>query len=418
MFKAAYRKVEFWGKELIPQDGAVIFAPNHVNTLMDPLAVLVIDRQAKVFVARADIFKNPIILKFLTFLKMLPIHRKRDGIQSLSKNEEINDIVVDVLQDEIPFCIMPEGTHRTMHSLLPLVKGIFRIALQANDSFGAKKPVYIVPVGVEYGHFFRYRSSMLVQVGEAINVTQFVQEHPELTIPQQINALRETLSNRMKGLILQINDDSYYEATLSLAQLYEKEQLRRLRLHNNALLNRLTAARETVKCVESALVSHPKKTKQLLEMAEGFYHQRKALGIGIESALKSNIRLMLIVKFLLLILGLPYFLFSLVATAPVTLLSRFLCSKFQDGAFHNTVRFLVSFLLLPILLLLGSIIIPITLSWVWGIVFVLLFIPSFFFLYDYLRIWRRFISDIKWLIHRNLYNQFKNIKIFTTRLIT
>ena len=38
--KHSYRKYEVHGEENIPEDGAVIFCPNHCNTLMDALVVL------------------------------------------------------------------------------------------------------------------------------------------------------------------------------------------------------------------------------------------------------------------------------------------------------------------------------------------------------------------------------------------
>ena len=38
-------------------------------------------------------------------------------------------------------------------------------------------PLYIVPVGLEYGNFFRFRSTVLVQTGEPINVSAFLKEH-------------------------------------------------------------------------------------------------------------------------------------------------------------------------------------------------------------------------------------------------
>lgn len=402
MFKLSYRKVEYHGREKIPKDGAIIFAPNHSNTLIDPLAVLPIDKQAKVFVARADIFKQPTILKILTFLKMLPINRMRDGMDSLAKNEEINDTVVKVLHDKVPFCILPEGTHRTKHSLMPLQKGIFRIALQANDTFGNEMPVYIVPVGIEFGHFFRFRSSLLVQIGEPINVTQFVNEHPEWTAPKQINELKEELSDRMKDVILQITDDENYNATLELVQLNNKSE--------PSLINRFKASKETIKKVEDLLQSNPQETQQLLNHADEFSRQRHNAGIGMESILSSNIQWSLISKLSLLLLGLPYFIFSAVVTSPVTLLSIWIGSKFKDKAFLNSLRLVVALVLLPILLLLLVPIVTAVFSWEWGIVFALLFIPSFFFLHSYLRLVRRFISDIKWLIHRNLLKQFKDIK--------
>ena len=60
VLKLSYRNVHYVGRERIPTDGAVIYAPNHTNTLMDALVILAMDHKAKVFVARADIFRNPL----------------------------------------------------------------------------------------------------------------------------------------------------------------------------------------------------------------------------------------------------------------------------------------------------------------------------------------------------------------------
>ena len=411
LFKASYRRVEYHETEKIPQDGAIIYAPNHTNTLMDALVVLMSDKVAKVFVARADLFKHPLLLKFLTFLKMMPINRKRDGLNTLAKNVEINNIAVDVLHDKTPFCIMPEGTHTIKHSLLPLQKGIFRIALQANDTFGNEMPVYIVPVGITYGHLFRYRSSMFMLTGEPFNVTRFLMEHPEYTVPQQqINALRNELADKMKKVMLHIPDDANYNATMQLVQLYGNEQHRRLKFRGNSLINRFKASKETISNVAALLQSNPQEMQELLSLADEFSHQRHALGIGMKSALKSHTFLSLIGETVLLILGLPYFIFSAIVTSPVTVLYAWLRAKFKDKAFHNTVQFLIAMVLLPVLLLLLGIIVAIVFPWIWGLVFVLLFIPAFFYFYDYLSLARSTLSDIKWLIHRDLQKKCELIK--------
>ena len=417
MFKGAYRRVEYHGKENIPHEGAIIYAPNHTNTLMDALAVLAIDKRAKVFVARADVFKHPVVLKILTFLKMLPINRIRDGRDSLAKNEEINGIVVDVLQDQVPFCILPEGMHRAKHSLMPLQKGIFRIALQANDTFGNEMPVYIVPVGIEFGHFFRYRSSLLVQIGEPVHVTQFIREHPDNLPQQQIKVLREELSGSLKKLILHIPDDANYDATLQLAQLYSNEQGRRLRLSENSLINKFTAVKATLENVATCLKSNPQETQELLDRADEFSRQRHARGIGMKSVLQSHTGWSLLGKIVLLLLGLPYFIFSAVVTSPTHLLFTGIRSKFEDKAFLNTLRYLISLVLLPIVFLLLEIIVAIIFSWQGGLVFALLFLPAFFFYQDYLRWIRWIISDIKWLINRDLHKQFTKIKNLKIRLL-
>ena len=56
------------GEANIPQDGAIIFSPNHTNTLMDALVVLTYNCQPKVFVARADIFRHRKLAQILPFL--------------------------------------------------------------------------------------------------------------------------------------------------------------------------------------------------------------------------------------------------------------------------------------------------------------------------------------------------------------
>jgi 1-acyl-sn-glycerol-3-phosphate acyltransferase len=410
MFKSAYHRVEYHGKEKIPKEGTIIYAPNHTSTVMDALAVLAIDRPAKVFVARADAFKLPLVLKILTFLKMLPINRKRDGIQSLTKNEEITSIVIDVLRDRVPFCILPEGTHRTKYGLLPLQKGLFRIALQANAEFGNETPVYIVPIGITYGHFFRYRSSLLVQVGDPIHVTRFVKDTPQLTVPEQINHLRDDLVSKLKDVVLYIPDDEHYDAILALCQLYGNEQQTKSGRKRHRQIDNFTASKQVIAEAVALLESKPEEMHALFDTVRAFSSQRHDLNIGLKSILKSHIGWAALREAVLLAIGCPFFFLSFGANALILLATAWACSQFKDKAFLNLVRYLVSFVMLPLFLIVGGVLTGILYSWIAGIVVAIAFIPSFFFLHDYLRLVRIFISDIKWIFHRKLHKDFQQIK--------
>lgn len=231
MFRHSYRHIQYVGRENIPTDGAVIFAPNHTNALCDAMAILGIDRSRKVFVARADIFRKPRLAKLLTWLKIMPIRRMRDGVDEVRHNDETMDKAVETLQAGVPFCILPEGTHRPMHSLLPLSKGIFRIALRANDAFGAEKPVYILPVGLEYGDYYHLWDALTVNIGKPINVTQFVKEHSDMDRPQLIMAMREELTERMRAQILWVADDAHYEENFAKLQANPPAPFNRFKHH-------------------------------------------------------------------------------------------------------------------------------------------------------------------------------------------
>ena len=55
--RQSYRRIDVRGKENLPEDGAVLLAPNHSNTLMDALVMLQAQKAPTVFGARADMFK-------------------------------------------------------------------------------------------------------------------------------------------------------------------------------------------------------------------------------------------------------------------------------------------------------------------------------------------------------------------------
>ena len=292
MFRHSYRHFQYVGKENIPTDGAVIFSPNHANALCDAMAILGIDRSRKVFVARADIFKNPRTAAILTWLKIMPINRIRDGVDEVKHNDQTIEKAVDTLQDGVPFCILPEGTHRPMHSLLPLGKGIFRIALRANDKFGHEKPIYIVPVGLEYGDYYHLWNDLTVNIGKPINVTQFVNEHSDLERPQLIMALREELTQRMREQIMWVPDDEHYE-----------ENFAKLRENPPAPFNKF---------------KHHRIPRWLL--------------------------------FIILVLLSPLFLISLVFTVPLWAAWLLIRWTVKDPAFHNSVQYVWQLLCIPLTL--------------------------------------------------------------------
>ena len=149
-FKRFYSEFIVVGRENLPKNGAVIFAPNHINALMDALAIhaIVPSGLPVIFLARADIFKKKKIADFLHFAKIMPAFRMRDGMENLGKNNEIFDQCVDVLNHNVALGIMPEGNQGEQRKLRPIVKGIFRIAFAAQQLNGLKDGIKIIPIGI------------------------------------------------------------------------------------------------------------------------------------------------------------------------------------------------------------------------------------------------------------------------------
>lgn len=407
--KHSYRKVEVFGRENIPTDGAVIIAPNHCNTLMDALVILRAFEDESVFGARADIFNKPFIAKIMTFVRILPMVRQRDGLRNVLKNNETQEIIVETLENKVRFCMYPEGRHRPAHSLQSLGKGTFRAALAANARFCDKMPVYIVPAGIEYGDYFRYRSTCLITFGKPINVTEFVKGLGVENEVQMIEPLRKELASRMSELITYIKDDEHLYDKWALTKMLAVDKGVRYGDFGKSLHKGMLANREIVADIEKACETDPEEMEKLLEKVAEFDKKRRKKGISIYSFRKKNEVLNAAGKSLAALIGLPYWIFSAIVSLPMWLTYNILRSKTRDKAFHNTVGFGVKLALGTILFIIYAVLAFCLLPWPYALALTLLTIPSYSYFFDYLEGMRRFISDLRLLGEKKLKGKFEDI---------
>lgn len=407
--KHSYRKVEVKGKENIPSDGAVIIAPNHCNTLMDALVVLRAFDNESVFGARADLFNKPFIAKLMYFVRILPMVRQRDGLRNVLKNNETQEVIVEILENKVRFCMYPEGKHRPAHSLQALGKGTFRAALAANSKFGEKMPVYIVPAGIEYGDYFRYRSTSLLTFGEPINVTEFVKELDTENDVQMIEPLRKELSARMSKLITFLKDDENLYKKWALTKMLAIDKGLDYGNFGTSLYKSMLENRAIASNIDNACEEEAAKMADLLEKVESFEKKRKKKGMSIYSFTKKNTPLRAVEKTFAALVGLPYYIFSAIVSSPMWLTYYLLKSKTRDKAFHNTVGFGVK-------LGLGLVLYPIYtalafcfMDWPYALATLLLSIPSYSYFFDYNEGLRRFVSDIKVLTDKKMRGFYKDI---------
>ena len=414
VMKLSYRKIKYVGKEFIPKDGAIILAPNHTNALMDAMVVLGMDHSPKVFVARADIFRNPKIAKILKWLKIMPIMRMRDGYEEVKKNNETIERAVDVLRDRVPFCIFPEGTHQTKYSSLPLAKGIFRIAFQAQELM-PDMPLYIVPVGIRYGSFFRFRSTVRVQIGEPINVGRFIKEHSDLAPAEQMTAIRELLTERIHNSIFYIPNDEDYEAMYEICATVVKHQTKNCKFVVDGKRLRgmdahFEANNRTVREVMRLKESNPEVAAELLQLGKEAYEMRTQQSISLKSVSAKNGLASRIMQMFFFILKLPYTIPASILTLPMVAVVKYLFTKIKDHAFRNSIRFLINLVLWPILMIIYAAVAYSLLPWEWALPITLALLPAPIVAQETWRMLRLFKSDIKLHNNNNLRDKYKKIR--------
>jgi 1-acyl-sn-glycerol-3-phosphate acyltransferase len=400
----AYRRFEVHGKEHLPKSCATIFGVNHSNTLMDALVLLASDNMKKVFIARGDIFKNPFVAKILTFMRILPIFRIRNGVAAVRNNDESLNKAVDVIHDRVDLYLFPEGTHRTKHSLMRMGKGLFHIAVDANKQFGDQQPVYIIPTAIEYGDYFRYRSTAMINFGEPINVTEFLRNTTEENEAVTINQLKDKLSGEISKLFTFIPDDEDYDAIWEIVKMKNEKRaggLYKKMLRNRATVDKVLKYRE----------EQPEEAKNLFEHVVAFAEERKRQKISVMSTAKKYPLANFLWKLALLLVGLPYFVASAAVTLPVWLTTLIIKGKLEDKAFSNTVSFGVETVLFPIVFIVGTILLFCYLPWYWALAGTVLLHFSYCMFVDYCELARRWISDVRWTFKTKLRKQYEALNL-------
>lgn len=327
-----YNSFTVRGKENLPKDGAYIIAPCHQQALMEPLAVLCFAPKPPVFLARADIFRKPTLRKILTFLKIMPVYRIRDGKDQLGQNQEIFDRCRDVLLDGFPLCLMAEGRHNNRHHLLPMGKGMFRIAGETQLALG-DYPLYIVPTGIDFDDYERPYSNLVVNIGKPIPVQPFMEKYRE-DEPVALNKMRDALRDALSPLMHDVRDEEHYDEIMALCKSLNPEYRRREGLKNTAwnrflMRQKITADYENGKLKESKSQRVEKSTREIL---------RPLLGVLLFGGIVAAAVLVPVVRwtvlFCLLCYPLPFI--------PTHLIMK---KKTADPQFRSSVNFGVRFLL-------------------------------------------------------------------------
>lgn len=397
--RGSFKTVRYVGMKNIPRDGSVILAPNHCDALMDPFAVLAMNHDKKVFVARADVFKKPVFRKILTFLKIMPIHRVRDGFSSVLNTRDTIEKSIEVLNNQVPFCILPEGTHRSKHSLLPLGKGLSRIAYGADRLPDKPGHVYVVPIGCEYGDYYRYRSSLLISAGKPIDVSEYIAAHPEKSEPEFLSDIRNLTSEEMKKLIVFIPDDDDYEATWELSKLLSGS------VPEWKLQQRLAANQKAVEKIEALREKWPEKARKLFEKAIAFTEERRRARVSLYATYPKHTFWSTLWRTLKTLVGFPFALVFAIASLPAWVVGEKLAAGVEDRSFQNSFRCCALMFIWTLMLIIWTVVLFCTMKWYWALAAVVLLIPAPMLMYDWVELLRRCASSWRYLFNGTLRRQ-------------
>ena len=201
-----FRKVRIYGLEKIPKQGGILFSPNHQGAFLDPLLVGCNIPRPITSLTRSDVFGGP-LKWFMDALKMLPVYRIRNGYSNLKKNEAIFERCKNLLSKNQWVMMFSEASHHDEYFLQPLSKGSSRLAFEAQVN--SDNPVYIIPVGINYGHHRKAFCDLHLVFGEPILIKTRTEKN--INKPELINEIKESLRLGMKKCLWLPDKDMHYE---------------------------------------------------------------------------------------------------------------------------------------------------------------------------------------------------------------
>ena len=209
-----FQRIEVTGVEHVPLDTPVIFVLNHPNALVDPVFLLCLAPRRVSFLAKAPLFRMPVIGYLVKALDSLPVYRRQDEGQDVTKNEETFVAARKLLARGGTIGICPEGVSHDEPGLRPIKTGAARIALAA-ASTGEVKDLKIVPAGLYYTSKTSFRSSALLYFGTPLTVNP-VKLEPDGSPPRDaVRQLSTRIEQALRGVIL---DARHEEARQTIAR--------------------------------------------------------------------------------------------------------------------------------------------------------------------------------------------------------
>jgi len=377
-FKRYYGDYIVIGRENIPENCPVIFAPNHINALMDAIAVHSVAPYhiPVIFLARADIFKNQTAAKILKFTKILPAFRMRDGIENLGKNNEVFEQCVEILHKNKALGIMPEGNQGEQRKLRPFVKGIFRIAFDAQQKNATQPNVKIVPVGIDYGDLAKFGKHIIINIGIPIEVSDYMTAYAENAVTTT-NEIREKLKEDLNELSLNLATETHYDCFLKVTEVANTSFVENLHLPDKTFY-RFVARQHIAKKLVQLEKSEPEKIKVLELLCLEYTELLKKIHLRnwvLEKKAESNATIL--VESFMLFSTFPVFLFGLLCNflpffLPVYI--RKFVMKAQYEGFFSTLQFGIGIFTFPLFYLLQTILFCYVIATPWWAILLFFFL--------------------------------------------
>ena len=324
-----FRHITVIGRDkLSNMKGPVIVTVNHPSTLMDVLIPGTFIPRVMFFLANYSLFKNPISGWVLTNTYGIPVKRKEDVSEGESRdNDKAFEESYETLEKGRVLFIAPEGVSWMNRFVRPLKTGTARIALATEARNEGQLGVRIIPIGLSYQAPNLFRSNMVIHIGAPILAAQWLEDWKKMPKKTADN-LTDKLEKTLQELTIHTGDEVGELVFTRLETL----------LHNETPLSPLQEFERSQAIIQAGTI----KPGAFRDRVNAYFEQLAAAGIS-DWSVRHTIS---IPEIVLLIIGFPIFLLSMVFWFLPCFIPAFLAKKLNLYiGYTSTVKVLTGMLI-------------------------------------------------------------------------
>jgi len=368
-----YRNISINGSENIEPNKPTIIGPNHQNAIMD--AVAIFSNNPKFFpavLARSDIFSKDIVGNLFTNMKLLPVYRIRDGKEKLALNEEIFDLTVKIIENNGALVLFPEAQHTKYRSLLPLKKGLMRIAFHTAEKNNFDIDLQIIPAGITYKSYFYYRTDLIVNYGKPFYIKDYQEIYKE-NKQAALLKLRKDMREAMIPLTIHIKNKDFYDQYEQARDIFDYKVAKTNKLDLKKQPEKFKVDKKTIATLDCFYDNKPEEFADFAEKIKTYSEKLSQNNLK-DYLFDEKISLLNTVAITVLsVILLPLNLLGFINYSIPLGLPELLIKKFKDKQFHSSIRYVAGMYLAPLWGIIGFILLWIfTKIWWIGLIFLFL----------------------------------------------
>jgi 1-acyl-sn-glycerol-3-phosphate acyltransferase len=343
-----FRRVEVVGIEHVPLDTPVIFVLNHPNALVDPAVLLSLAPRRVSFLAKSPLFRMPVLGFFVRAMDCIPVYRKQDEGEDVSKNLEMFAAARSLLARGGTIGICPEGVSHDEPRLRPIKTGAARIALGA-VSTGEVAELKIAPAGLYYTSKTKFRSAALLYFGQPLPVEPVPLEADGNPPRAAVRELSDRIENALREVMLDAEHEEALQTISRAERIFSSETS-----DEDSLAEELQLQQRFVKAYRVLQDHAPERLRRLEVRMSRFEEELIQAGVDPDDLSPpkstSDVFLHLISRVLVFLVLIGPALLGFLVHYPAYRLGGYLATRFSkdDDDVVSTVKIMSAMLLFPL----------------------------------------------------------------------